>query len=576
MTTQYTVEYQGVQMTLEGPDNATPDQIRSAAQQRYQTEIAPQARQIDEMYAYSPAERSADRRREQVASGMTLRVGPLDTGVPLPQPMAEGLAGMGRRMTEIGSLGTADRQPAADELLDESNAALAGSILTDVGAMAAGGAGLSAAARGAAAAPRVANAMNYVAQGLTRPGSVAQAATAGGLYGAATTDERLGSGLAGAFGGALGQGVPTAAAKVVKPALTRGAQSLREAGVRLTPGEMLGGIVQRLEDGATSVPLIGDFVRNAKRMSLEDFNRVLVDDSLKQIGGRLDDTIPAGREAIRYADNAVSQAYDDVLSGLTVRNDAALDATVTAIRDMSKSLPMRARNIVKREFDEQFAQIFDNPTRTALGPDFKGMLSSLRTEYGKLQRSGNYYQRKAGDALREIHRQMMDAAKRQNPEAAARLEAADRAYAILSRVKGAASRAGADGGIVTPAQVLAEVRKTGPRGSFARGEAMGQELAEAAKETLPSTVPDSGTPFRGLLLGSPLLAGPAEAAGVDMAAPALIGAGVLGGLYTRPGQAVLRGAIGARPSMAAPLRRGLLEMAPYSGIVGSSAYINQQ
>ena len=108
--------------------------------------------------------RKADSMQPQVAQptrsdigGLELRPFGIDTGVTMPQSLSEGLAGMGRRMTEIGTLGNNQVQPQADRLLDDSGYAMAGGIGTDIGAMALGGGLL----RGASAVPKVGKALQW-------------------------------------------------------------------------------------------------------------------------------------------------------------------------------------------------------------------------------------------------------------------------------------------------------------------------------------------------------------------------------------------------------------------------------
>ena len=105
--------------------------------------------------------------------GLEFRPFGIDTGITMPQGLSEGLAGMGRRMTEIGTLGNNQVQPEADRLLDDSGYAMAGGIGTDIGAMALGGGLL----RGASAVQKVGKALQWVGNALSAPKSVAQAVT---------------------------------------------------------------------------------------------------------------------------------------------------------------------------------------------------------------------------------------------------------------------------------------------------------------------------------------------------------------------------------------------------------------
>lgn len=527
-------------------------------------------RKADAMQASQPAAPSVEQQRADIG-GLELRPFGIDTGITMPQGLSEAVAGIGRRMTEIGTLGNNEPQPEADKLLDDSGYAMAGGIGTDIGAMALGGGLL----KGASALPKIGNALKWAGNAISTPKTALQAVTGAAGYGAATSPDRADDAMAGGAGGLIGYGIPKAVGAVVKPALQKGAQALKESGATLTPGELLGGWVQRIEDGATSIPFAGDFIKNAKKMSIQSFNRSLVDDALKQVGGKLDDTIPTGREAIAFADNTLSTKYDDVLSAMNVQADPQLAADIAALRGMIQQLPSKERSYIARNFDEQYDKAFNNPTQTALGKTFKELVSSLRGKESTLKGSGDAYQKEAGQAIAELRKSLMDAAKRQNQDLGEELAKIDRAYAMLSRIKEASAEAGAQDGVFTPAMLLRKIKKQAGTNKFAKGEGFGQEYVEGAKGVLPATVPDSGTPLRAMV-GGGLLAGAGGASVLNPAAiPAL--AGLLGtaGLYTQPSQKILQALIASRPASAAGARRAIDASAPYLGLLGAGVNLNQ-
>lgn len=502
--------------------------------------------------------------RQRVAEGMTLQVGPFDTGVEIPQALSEGLAGAGRRFTEIATLGTADTDTEADRLLDESAAATVGAIGADLTTLA----GVGGVLRAAGTVPKIGSGLRYVGEALSAPTSLGKAVTGGALYGAATTEDRTEQGVAGAVGSGLGYGIPAAAARVAKPTLQRGAEALRAQGVDLTPGELLGGWVQRIEDGATSIPFVGDFIRSAKGESLESFNRAIIDDALRPIGKDIGKT-QVGRQAVDKASTLISDSYDDILPQMNVKLDEQLMDELTSLDAMVAKLPRAQQRYFRNYIDEKVLKPFDNENLLQLGETFKKTDSALRKAYKRLQKSPDVFQQDLGAALRESHASLMRAAKRQNPAAADQLALADQSYAMLSRIMDASGSVGAKNGIFTPAQLVRSVQKSAGRNNFARGRAFGQDIAEAAKDVLPSTVPDSGTPLRAMT-------GAGLAGGAYLVDPMLLGtmAGA-GAMYTRPGVKAMQAAIANRPAAALPLSQGLRALAPVSGTVGLSAYLNQ-
>jgi len=53
-------------------------------------------------------------------------------------------------------------------------------------------------------------------------------------------------------------------------------KQLSRAGVQLTPGQMTGGALQRIEDASTSAPIAGDIIKSAQNRSVQTYNRVLL------------------------------------------------------------------------------------------------------------------------------------------------------------------------------------------------------------------------------------------------------------------------------------------------------------
>jgi hypothetical protein len=86
----------------------------------------------------------------------------------------------------------------------------------------------------------------------------------------------VGSGLGGAFG-ALGSVLGKAISPTVRPEV----QSLLDDSVRLTPGQIMGGALQRVEDKAQSIPLVGDMITGARNRGVEDLNRAAYARALK-------------------------------------------------------------------------------------------------------------------------------------------------------------------------------------------------------------------------------------------------------------------------------------------------------
>lgn len=540
----------GAKYRVTHPEDATREQILARVAQQQQPAAQPTTEQL----------------REQVGTGANLQVGipgltPVwDTGVELPQGATEFLAGMGRRASEIGSLGTHETPKEAARLLDDSGYATAGGVAADVGALYAGGHLL----RGAGATG------NLASKALTNPQTALQAATGGAVYGAATSNDRLGGAIAGGVGGGLGHGAAKALGAVVSPNVDDAARAMIAKGDTLTPGEILGGAVKRAEDAATSVPVLGDAIRSAQRRSLSQYSRGVVDDALAPIGRRLDDSVQAGSEAIGKAQRMISEEFDTVLDNMNVRLDQQFANEAVSLRSLVAELPEKEAREFDRLFTRSVASKFDNPNQLMLGRTFRESGTSLRESYQKLLKSGDHYQRQLGNALRELNESLLNLGRRQNPELAPRLDAVKQSYAMMKRIEDAAGYVGAEDRVFTPSHMLNAIKRNTSKSRFAAGEGFDQAATEQAKGVLSQSIPDSGTTGRAIT--NMMTVG-----GGAMYAPQLL-APMLGGaaLYTRPGQKVAQAALTQRPAGAAAVRGLLDELAVSAGLIGTGAGLNSQ
>ncbi len=363
------------------------------------------------------------------------------------------------------------------------------------------------------------------------------------------------------------------------PKIAPQAQALLNEGVRLTPGQMLGGTAQRLEDAATSVPVFGDAIRTAQRQSLGDFNRAAINRALTPVGESLSPNI-AGRDAIAEAQSKLSDAYKNALTGSTLTVDKGLaDDLINNVGPYVSTLtPDRAAQLHSILADRVGARFAGGTTITDEGLNkVDGELGNLARRYSK---SPDADQQELGDALEHTQNALRDMVERQNPAQADKLRAARTGYAALTRVERAASGAGARDGVFTAPQLSAAV-KAGDSSvrnrAYAAGDAFMQDLSDAGTHVLPSTVPDSGTALRWLTGELPMLIG--FGAESSHFAPQLgMAMGLMGtaGLpYTKMGQKAAQFALTKRPWSPAQSEavinqvKGLLAGAGATGAVNS-------
>lgn len=475
-----------------------------------------------------------------------------DTGIELSPELFQTLTGMGKRFTEIGTLGTNETDQKAKEELATSGYATAGEVIADLASMAAGGSAL----RGA----------NIIGKAPT----LAQTVLGNAAYAGATNEDRGDAALAGGLGGAAGYGAAKVLGKMINPNVTKGAQDVIDDGGVVTPGAILGGKVKAVEDKLTSAPFMGDMITGAQRKSVEQWNKGVINDVLRPIGQTLDDATKAGRDAIEEASRRVSKEYDSILKRMDVRMDRQFieNILVDSGQDpMKKPLSQLVRSLKPeqvKKFDEiltnDVLREFDNPTRLLLGKTFKEVDSTIRGKYKDLYKAGD---KKLGNAVKTLHMELLAMAKRQHPELGARLDAADVAYAKLSRVREAARGLSKEDGIFGPSELLRAVQKNTSTPDFAAGRGFDQDAIEAAKKVLPNKYPDSGTAGRIANLAG-IGGGIVEP---TLVLPALAGAAA----YTSPGVKLMQKLLtGGRGATTKAMREVAEQSAPFVGMLGGA------
>jgi hypothetical protein len=113
--------------------------------------------------------------------------------------------------------------------------------------------------------------------------------------------------------------------------------------------------------------------------------------------------------------------------------------------------------------------------------------------------------------------------------------------------------------------MLQSIKKNTSKNLYAKGQGFGQEGAEAAKEMLAQTIPDSGTPAR-LLFNAGLLGG---GYAINPAAAATLLGGA--GMYTKAGQKVITPLLAGGQAWRAPIRKGIEQSIPASSLLGMAS-----
>lgn len=315
----------------------------------------------------------------------------------------------------------------------------------------------------------------------------------------ASTREHVINTLAGAGVGAVIPSAGAAVGKVINGLATPAARELAADGVKLTPGMMLGGMAKTAEDKLTSVPIVGGAIRKAQNRALESYSNAAVDRVLAPLGQKLPTGVPAGRDALRYAQGAVSDTYNSTLSQMKATVDAGMRKDIgdiwnkygTRLGDKGEELHQFITDGVLQKLSQS------GPTTGRVVHDIQ---SDLGQQAARLMKSDLQSDRTLGQAVKDLQVSVKDMLKRNNtPELNRQLTSAGNAFKQLVRVQRAASAIGSTEGIITPNTLRTAVRATDStrnKQAFSRGEAEMQDLAERGVGVIPSKVADSGTAGR--------------------------------------------------------------------------------
>lgn len=419
---------------------------------------------------------------------------------------------------------------------------------------------------------KLGNAAGALTLGAVLPGSTfAQAAGTGSFLGAtepvAEDGERLRNASAGALGGAGALGLTKAAARVIRPNTDAAVDALVKEGVMPTPGHVLGGAAARVEDALTSVPILGDVIRLGQSRAVGQLNTAAINRSLAPIGMAVPEGV-TGREAIQFADDALSTAYNRILPKLTVRADPQFLQNVNALKQM-----VRTGSIGPDEA-AQFERIVQNGLLGKLrgqdaltGQTLKQIESDLGRVASMYRRDPSADKRMLGDAVLELQSMVRDWVQRSNPQFADQLRQINMGWANLVRVKKAAASVAAEDGVFSASQLHGAVKaadRSKDKSAFAKGTALMQDLSESGRKVLGSKVPDSGTPTR------LMTAAAGGGLGAVLAPKAVVAAAAPMVAYTPLGQRIIAELLTQRPASAEALAESVRLLGPYMSTLGAS------
>lgn len=375
----------------------------------------------------------------------------------------------------------------------------------------------------------------------------------------------------GVFGG-LAAPVTSAIGRVVSPQTSDKVRELMGAGITPTPGQILGGMPRRIEENMRSVPVLGSVIRGAEQRAVQEFDNAAINKALFPLGKSVPKNV-TGNDAIQFAETSLRDAYDAALTKIkTPAIDNQLLSDLGNLRAMLGNQPKDMASRLEHIIDNEILARTDQGRLT--GEAIKKAESNLGSLARGLGRSQDYDTRILGDAVEEAQRSLRSWLERAAPPDAVRdLQKANAGWAAFKRVQRAASSVGAEDGVFTPAQLHNAVKAmdySKDKASFARGDALMQELSSAGKSVLGSKVPDSGTPERAMTAGLLGLLGGVATGTASIPWTAAAAAAPLAA-YIPGGRQAAAALLARRPGFADPLAESIRYLSPSLGAAMSPA-----
>lgn len=317
--------------------------------------------------------------------------------------------------------------------------------------------------------------------------------------------ERLKSGAAsGAASAVLGP-----ISQKLLPTKTKEARELMEEGVKLTPGQALGGPMarglKRFEETATSIPLIG--TSEALKRGKETFNIAVYNRALDKIGYQMPKDIKLA-DAPKVFEKTIVNRLEQTVRGLKVKNIAELQQQINNVLIDSPLTKAEIKNINSK----LNKMIFEKSKRKTVtgqltGKDLQKADSYLNRQARNYSTSTDAAQREMGEVYSDIYNVFSDYLIKNNPQTVVKnYKNAKNAYGDLLTISKAATAASGDT-TFTPTQLLRQSRALDPTSAKRKtftGEGRLQDIGRLGEGIVGREIPESGTIPRFITAGGAL------------------------------------------------------------------------
>jgi len=538
---------------IEFPDNMSDEQIAAVLKGQTQPQQAPEQKFSGFLMGLKdPISGGAQLLEQALPKSLVDKINTVNNELAkygLTPPVGAG--GVTEQVAKEQQAYQAQRQAAGEgENIDWSR--VAGNVLSPANLAVGGVAG------GLATAPVRQAAIVGAAQGAMMPTDTTQG----------FAEEKTRQAALGAAGGVIGGAVVKGAGKALNPIVSAAEQKLTDLGVQLTPGQMIGAPAKDLESFASNLPYVGPSISKAKERAIQSFNTGVINKALSKI----DDKLPAsatGNDAVLYAADQVSNAYDDVLSKMAFNLDFKTSSDVLTALNKAR-LPSTEEKTKALELVNSLAlSKFDKQTLT--GAEYKQIETELRQEASNYLKSQSPSDKNIGNALKDVLNVFKTELAAQNPKQTSKLRRIDAAYGDLEVIQTAAANSGADSGVFTPKQYQTAVRQrdiTRNKKAYARGTARGQDVSGAAQNIMGESA-NANTEGRLAALATGVygaIQNPAVAAAMAVASPVM---------YSESGVNAMRALMRDRPEIARQIGKKLTERATREGSITGAQVLEE-
>lgn len=371
----------------------------------------------------------------------------------------------------------------------------------------------------------------------------------------------------GAVGGKLAGGLLSVAGHAISPVVKGATKALMDAGVDLSPGQIMGGGWRTIEDALGHLPFIGNNIRAAQGQATTTLNRVALNRALAPIGETLPSHVDVGNDAISYISDRLGQKYKDLLpSAPEVHIDQTFADHVADVYqngvDGVQLAPVQAARLKGIIKNTLYSRVADDGAIT--GKNLQAVDSTLgKLSAGYSSGQNTFDDKVLGQAIGNVQTGLRDLFGRANPEASGELSRINEGWANYARLRAAASNVGAKEGVFSAAQLHSAVKaadKSVGKGDFAKGTALMQDLSRPAYGLLPSTVADSGTETHGLMDGAIIGMMSGHGAEHMMSPHVLLPAAALMAPYSEKGLPIMRSLLAGQRGPIAQGAGGVLRL----------------